>query len=146
MFQSTLFSLHIYEEAHPGFMAPWSTLEAFRDTQTREHWYQNDAKIELQLQKRILRSKSGSSSLRYFDGASMNSYQLPSSAFETVHYRQEEAPKDCDKTEWLSKAVVIETNNTIRLLIIPLLNVTSGTAYIQENMCCITSMADKKFF
>ena len=43
----------------------------------------------------------------------MSSYQQPSSAFETVHCRQEEAPKDCDKTEWLGKAAVDETNNTI---------------------------------
>ena len=43
----------------------------------------------------------------------MNSYQLPSSAFETVHCRQEEVPKDCDKTEWLGKAVADENNRTI---------------------------------
>lgn len=106
-------SIHIYEEAHSGFLAPWSTLVAFRDIKTRENWYRNGAEIELQLQKRILRSKSGSSSLRYFDGATMSSYQVPSRGFETVHCRQEETPKDCDKIEWLGKAVAYDTNKTI---------------------------------
>eukprot|EP00571_Detonula_confervacea_P016753 CAMPEP_0172296894 /NCGR_PEP_ID=MMETSP1058-20130122/87_1 /TAXON_ID=83371 /ORGANISM="Detonula confervacea, Strain CCMP 353" /LENGTH=754 /DNA_ID=CAMNT_0013005969 /DNA_START=112 /DNA_END=2376 /DNA_ORIENTATION=- len=91
-------SIHVYEEAHSGFLAPWSTLVAFKDIQARENWYRNSAEIELQLQKRILPTKSGRSSLRNFDGATMSSYQLPSSAFETVHCRQEDAPRDCDQT------------------------------------------------
>jgi len=106
-------SLHIYEEAHSKFLAPWSTLVAFKDIEARENWYRNSAEIELQLQRRILRTKSGSTSLRYFDGATMSSYQIPPSAFQDVHCRQEETPEDCNKTEWSSKVFAGETNNKV---------------------------------
>ena len=88
------YSIHVYEEAHSKFLAPWSTMVAFKDMQTRNNWYRNAAEIELQLQKRILSRKSGSSSLRNFDGATMSSYQLPSKSFEIVHCRQENVPAD----------------------------------------------------
>ncbi|KAL9183486.1 hypothetical protein ACHAXT_004342 [Thalassiosira profunda] len=74
-------SIHVYEEAHSGFLSPWTTLVAFKDIKTRANWYRSPAEIELQLQKRILPSKTGASSLRYFDGATMHSYQMPSNAF-----------------------------------------------------------------
>lgn len=90
-------SIHIYEEAHSGFLAPWSTLVAFKDISARDNWYRNSAEIELQLQKRILRTQSGHTSLRNFDGATMSHYQVPSSAFEDVHCRQKDAPSDCDQ-------------------------------------------------
>jgi len=90
-------SIHVYVEGHSGFMAPWTTLVAFKDIQTRKNWYRSPAEIELNLQKRILPTKSGDSSLRYFDGATMSSYQLPSAAFESVHCRQENTPSDCGK-------------------------------------------------
>lgn len=103
-------SLHVYEEGHSGFMGPWSTLVAFRDIQTRENWYRSGAEIELQLQKRILQTNSGDSSLRYFDGATMSSYQLPPSAFEVIHCRQNGMPRDCDNSVWTSKTVANETS------------------------------------
>ncbi|KAL7543476.1 hypothetical protein ACHAXR_012757 [Thalassiosira sp. AJA248-18] len=106
-------SIHVYEESHSGFLAPWSTLVAFKDIQTRENWYRNAAEIELQLHKRILPKRTGASSLRYFDGATMSSYQVPSSAFETVHCRQEDVPEDCmGETTWLGGAVVANGTNT----------------------------------
>jgi len=93
-------SIHVYEEAHSGFLAPWTTLVAFKDIKTRKNWYRNAAEIELQLQKRILPTKSGTSSLRYFDGTTMRSYQLPTHAFETVQCRQENVPKECEILEF----------------------------------------------
>jgi len=106
-------SIHVYEESHSGFLAPWSTLVAFRDIHTREYWYRNAAEIEVQLQKRILRSKSGDTSLRYFDGATMSSYQLPPSSFEAVHCRQEEAPTECGGSAWPVEAAANETNKVV---------------------------------
>ena len=76
----------------------------------------------------------------------MSSYQLSSSAFETVHCPQVEAPKDCDKTEWLGKAVVDETNNTFAYNPVVERHIRDLPAYIRENMRCITSMAGNKFF
>lgn len=87
---------------------------AFKDMQTRNNWYRNAAEIELQLQKRILSRKSGSSSLRNFDGATMSNYQLPSKTFEVVHCRQENVPVDCSidvvSSVGLSNETVIYSN------------------------------------
>ena len=99
-FSLSFLSIHVYEEAHSGFLAPWTTLVAFKDIKTRKNWYRNAAEIELQLQKRILPTKSGTSSLRYFDGTTMRSYQLPTHAFETVQCRQENVPKECEILEF----------------------------------------------
>lgn len=85
---------------------------AFKDIKTRENWYRNAAEIELQLQKRIYTTKSGDSSLRYFDGATMTSYQIPTRAFETVHCRQEDNPKECDKVLLIGQAVANVSNET----------------------------------
>ncbi len=70
---------------------------AFKDIRTNDNWYRNAAQVELQLQKRILPSNSGKSSLRYFDGVSMRNYLSPPSAFETVHCRQVDPPKECNE-------------------------------------------------
>ena len=70
-------SIHIYEESHCEFEAPWTTLVAFKDVETRNRWYRSPAEVELDLSRRILTTKDGKSSLRYFDGATMKSYQSP---------------------------------------------------------------------
>ncbi len=105
-------SIQLYDEAHSGFGDPWSTLLAFKDAKTRENWYRNAAEVELQLQKRILPSKSGGSTLRYFDGTTMKSYQLPSSAFETVYCRQEDAPKECNNSNRGGNRIVSENDKS----------------------------------
>lgn len=88
-------SIHIYEESHCKFGAPWTTLIAFKDVETRKRWYRNPADVELDLSRRILPTKNGKSSLRYFDGATMKSYQLPQRAFEETYCRQRDKPKEC---------------------------------------------------
>jgi len=92
-------SIHVYEEGHSGFLAPWSTLVAFKDAETRKNWYRNNAEIDLQLQKRILSTSTGTTSLRNFDGATMKQYQLPPRAFETIYRRREGFQEDCDGLE-----------------------------------------------
>ena len=72
---------------------PWTTLLAFKDAATRERWYRSTAEIELDLSRRILSTKEGKSSLRYFDGATMKSYQRPGKFFETIYCLQEEQPR-----------------------------------------------------
>ena len=88
-------SIHIYEESHCEFGAPWTTLVAFKDLETRKRWYRSPAEIELDLSRRILPTKTGKSSLRYFDGATMKSYQLPHRAFEDIYCRQQDMPEEC---------------------------------------------------
>ena len=106
-------SIQLYDEAHSGFGDPWSTLLAFKDLKTSENWYRNAAEIQLQLQKRILPSKTGGSPLRYFDGATMNSYQFPSSAFGTISRRQEDSPSECNnESSRDGNTVLIESNKS----------------------------------
>lgn len=104
-------------------MAPWSTLVAFKDIETRKNWYRNAAEVELQLKTRILSNKQGGSTLRYFDGATLSSYQLPPSAFATVHCRQEDAPGDCGKSILIQKNAVLANEANITS------SVTASTAY-----------------
>jgi thermospermine synthase len=100
-------SIHIYEESHAGFLAPWSIIVAFKDVTTRERWYRSSAEIELDLSRRILPTKEGKTSLRYFDGATMRSYQVPGKNFETVYCRQGEQPQECnDKSHHEMNAII----------------------------------------
>jgi len=88
-------SIHIYEESHCEFHAPWTTLIAFKDVETRKRWYRSPAAIELDLSRRILPTKDGKTSLRYFDGATMKSYQMPARAFEDQYCHQQDKPEEC---------------------------------------------------
>ena len=88
-------SIHIYEEPHCEFGAPWTTLIAFKDVETRKRWYRSSAEVELDLSRRILPTKDGKTSLHYFDGATMKSYQMPSRAFEDNYCRQQDKPDEC---------------------------------------------------
>eukprot|EP00984_Skeletonema_dohrnii_P021531 scaffold10784_cov80-Skeletonema_dohrnii-CCMP3373.AAC.1 len=88
-------SIHIYEESHCQFGAPWTTLIAFKDVETRKRWYRSPAAVELDLSRRILPTMDGKTSLRYFDGATMKSYQMPSRAFEDNYCRQQDKPDEC---------------------------------------------------
>ena len=88
-------SIHIYEESHCQFGAPWTTLIAFKDVETRKRWYRSPAAIELDLSRRILPTMDGKTSLRYFDGATMKSYQMPARAFEENFCRQQDKPEEC---------------------------------------------------
>lgn len=63
--------------------------------ETRKRWYRSPAQVELDLRRRILPTKNGKSSLRYFDGATMRSYQLPQRAFEENYCRQLDKPEEC---------------------------------------------------
>ncbi len=89
-------SIHSYEDFHSKFIDPWSYLVSFKDSKLRASWYASPAEIELKLQQRILPSKlSGQSTLRYFDAATMTSYQLPTRADEITYCRREPAPPEC---------------------------------------------------
>ena len=75
-------------------------------------WFRNTAALELALHKRLLKTKSGKPSLKYFDGATMKSYQLPHKAYETVYCREEPTPVDCYSwDESFSSENVVEHSN-----------------------------------
>jgi len=46
--------------------------------------------------KRRIKTKSGMNPFKYFDGATMVSYQVPPKAMETVYCRQEPRPEECE--------------------------------------------------
>lgn len=92
--------LKSYWQSHCGFGNAWTFIVAFKSYVSRKLWYSNAAEIELAIQKRIVGTKSGANPLRYFDGATMVSYQVPHKAIETVFCRREPAPLGCHDYEF----------------------------------------------
>jgi len=88
-------SIHLYEEGHSGFMAPWATLVAFKDENTRNNWYRNSAEVDIQIKRRIRKSTSRTPLLRNFDGSTMTNYQITPKVFETLYCKKEIAPVEC---------------------------------------------------
>ncbi len=77
---------------------PWSYIVALKDYKSRADWYRTGPELQLALQQGLHRTKSGKSSLRYFDAATMVSYQLPSKAQESTYCRGEKNRSMCDKS------------------------------------------------
>lgn len=74
---------------------------AFKSYGTRKRWYANPAEIDLAIKKHSVRTKSGESPLRYFDGATMASYQVPSRTVENVFCRRQPTPLSCVNDEYI---------------------------------------------
>lgn len=98
-----------YSEAHCGFEDPWNFLVAFKDDKAFEQWFASEAHLDLQLQSRLLPNKSGASSLRYFDGATMTGYQYPSRIVDEVFCRNVPTPAVCEGVNNWSSGRVSES-------------------------------------
>jgi len=70
-------------------------LVAMKDSNTDALWNQHVAKIDLAIHQRTLKTHSGSPILKYFDGDTMLSYQVPSKSFEAVHCHKIPMPENC---------------------------------------------------
>jgi len=92
-------SIHTYEESHCLFERPWSFIVASKSLENRQLWYSNIAETELKIHERILRTKSGKPNLKHYDGATVQSYQNPHKAFETVYCRSVPTPTDCHEID-----------------------------------------------
>ncbi len=88
-------SIHIYEESHCGFFGPWSFLVAAKSESSRKRWYRTNGEIDIDIHKNIVRTHSGKPALKYFDGATMASYQMPSKAFEATFCKDDPIPDSC---------------------------------------------------
>jgi spermidine synthase/S-adenosylmethionine/arginine decarboxylase-like enzyme len=88
-------SVHAYEESHCGFGGSWEFMVGFKSWSSRKRWYANPAEVELAMQKRGVRTKSGQSPFHYFNGATMASYQVPSRSVENVFCRRQPVPPSC---------------------------------------------------
>ena len=60
---------------------------ACKDINCRDNWYANEAIIDLAIRERVIKTKSGKPSLKYFDGATMSKYQFSTREWETVYCR-----------------------------------------------------------
>jgi hypothetical protein len=88
-------SIHMYGQAHGGYTATWNNLLSSKSEVPRVNWYRNEAEVNLEMQRRSVKSKSGSPVFHYFDGATMQFFQMPSKRLETVFCRQEPIPPAC---------------------------------------------------
>jgi len=100
-------SLNIYDEGHNGFQWPWTYFVAFKHIESRALWYSNPAQVELMIQRRILPTKAGPSSLNYYDGATQKNFQVPHKVFETVFCRTVPTPKECKTLGFKNKHAII---------------------------------------
>ncbi|KAL7534421.1 hypothetical protein ACHAXR_005862, partial [Thalassiosira sp. AJA248-18] len=89
-------SIHIYDESHSHSQASYLVV-ALKDSESRANWYKTSAEIEVELHKRIQRTKSGESTLLFFDAPAMISYQVPSKAQETMYCHKDLPPESCDE-------------------------------------------------
>ena len=87
-------AMHLYEDGNCGFEAPWTFLVAIKDGDDKA-WYRSQAQVDVQIHKRMIRTKSGTHALEYFDGAVMQGYQTPHKVFESVFCREEPTPESC---------------------------------------------------
>ena len=90
-----------FRQSHCGFNAVWLFIVAFKSYSTRKRWYANSAEIDLAMKKRSVRTMSGESPFRYFDGATMVSYQVPSRTVENVYCRRQPTPLSCINDKYL---------------------------------------------
>ena len=95
-------SIHLYDEGHSEFHAPWSTMVAFKSLETKKNWYRNSAEIDLQIKKRIRKSNTNEPLLRNFDGSTMMGYQVSPKVFETQYCSQENTPSECKDKKVIS--------------------------------------------
>jgi len=88
-------SISIYGQAHGGYTSTWNNLISTKSLKARTNWFRNEPEVALEMQRRAVKSKSGSSLFHYFDGATMQFFQVPSKRFETTHCRQIPMPESC---------------------------------------------------
>jgi len=99
-------SIHMYDEGHSHFLAPWSYFVCFKDGDARVRWNASPAEVEVALHRRLHGTRSGAPPLRFFDGATMAGYQTPPKAAETVYCRMTDVPWECQELAGLATGLV----------------------------------------
>ena len=90
-------NIQIYGQAHSGYTSTWNNMVATKSLKARANWYRNEAEVNVEVLRRTVKTKSGSPIFQYFDGATMQLFQLPSKRFETIFCKSDPRPKDCDE-------------------------------------------------
>lgn len=88
-------TMHVYGQNHGGYHSTWNNLLAGKSLTTRSKWFKNAAETNLQISQRLVRSKSGRTILQYFDGSTMERFQVPGRDVEDVFCRQIPVPEEC---------------------------------------------------
>jgi len=97
-------AMHLYEDGNCGFGGAWTFLVAFKKDGDDQAWYRTQAHVDVQIHKRMIRTKSGTHALDYFDGAVMQGYRNPHKIFESAFCRAEPTPYSC-KTDRFRESV-----------------------------------------
>lgn len=88
--------IYEYEDAHGGFLDIWTFMISFKSLKSERRWFANQAQIDIELHSRVMPTKLGSSPFRYFDGATMVSFQLPSRVASDFKCKMDAHPSYCD--------------------------------------------------
>uniref|UniRef100_A0A7S3V6I4 PABS domain-containing protein n=1 Tax=Chaetoceros debilis TaxID=122233 RepID=A0A7S3V6I4_9STRA len=88
-------SVHVYHEGHCQFRAPWSFAVAFKGANGKSLWQRTAAQMDIQIRNRMIPTKSGEPTLKYFDGAVMEGYKIPPKGFEAVFCKALPTPASC---------------------------------------------------
>lgn len=88
--------VHEYEDFHGGFLGVWGYMIAFKDEWTNQRWFAPVALVNLDIRNRLLPSVSAESTLRYFDGATMQGFQYVSRIHEELFCRKNPTPFMCE--------------------------------------------------
>jgi spermidine synthase len=120
-----------YQETHGGFGAPRNYVVAFkqsssstssannsdRENDSLSNWNDNVAMIELQLKKRAMQTRDGTSPFLYFDGATMSMYRAshaPSTA-DSTKLNQDKATPSCPLPLGFDTLSLLAPTRTVRL-------------------------------
>ena len=103
-------TLSLYIQSHAGFYYPWQFVVAFKAFKSRDGWFGSESETNLKIHQRIIRTKNGNSSLRYFDGATMLSYKFPSKASETVFCLRDSKSEMCQESLVLPDISSLDTS------------------------------------
>jgi spermidine synthase len=87
--------LMIYQLIHSDFKYEWSFVVACKSGSCAKEWHRNEAEFNLRIRERILKTRSGSPALSYFDGATMQYFRRPTKAWEKVYCRRNPTPTEC---------------------------------------------------
>jgi len=87
--------LHIYEESHGGILGPRSYVVACKSKTCNSKWLSNNPLLEIQIHHRIFRTYSGAPPLKYVDGATLASYQVPHKVIENLYCQRDPIPNEC---------------------------------------------------
>lgn len=91
-------AIQVYEEPHSGFESAWTFVIACKSISCRDNLFASEAAIQIAIHDRLIPTKSGKPTLKFFDGTTMSKYLTQSPHWETVYCRAHENESECQKS------------------------------------------------